>query len=70
MSQLPIAIGEDGIDAGMLMAQAAHDVLQSGLDLGRGHSENPLDDLADPPIAAGQKRAQQHARVVGAQILT
>ena len=43
--------------------------LQSDLHLGRGHLQNPLDDLADPVIAAGQKRAQQHARVVGAQIL-
>ena len=69
VSQLPIAVGEDGLDAGMLMAQAPHDVLQPGLDLERGQLENPLDDLAEAAIAAGQERAQQHARVVGAQIL-
>ena len=69
VSQLPIAGGEDGLDARMLVAQAAHDILQPALHLGRRHLENSLDDLAQASIAAGQKRAQQHARVVGAQIL-
>jgi len=67
---LPIAVEEYGLDARMLMAQAPHDVLQLALHLGRGHLENPLNDLAEASIAAGQKRPQQHARVVGAQIVT
>ena len=44
--------------------------MQPALRLRRRQLENPLDNLADASIAAGQKRAQQHARVVGAQILT
>jgi hypothetical protein len=54
----------------MLMAEMFHDLLKFDLCRGFGQGKNAIDRVSGPLIAAGIEGAQQHARVVGAQINT